>query len=266
MDIPARPLAFVTGASSGIGAEFARRYAREGFDLMLVARSGAPLHALADELSAEHAIVASVRTADLSDAADVASLVEIITGQLPRLDHLVNSAGTAPEGDLHRMDPDELRRMIDVNITALSMLTRAAVIRMRGAGRGTIINIASGAGYQPLPHFAAYAASKAYVIRLTEALSEEHRNHGLRIFSVAPGDTETPMNPGPAKNKRQAHQVVDTAWRALRSTAPSVVDGRMNSVVAFLSTRVLSRRFGLRTAERMMRPKAVRLPDEVSAG
>lgn len=251
-----RPLALVTGASSGIGAEFARRYAREGFDLLLVARSEAALRALADELSAKHSLAASVHTADLSDPEDVAALVSVITEQLPRLDHLVNSAGAAPEGDIDRMDPDELRRMVDINITALSLLTRAAVIRMRGAGNGTIINIASGAGYQPVPHFSAYAASKAYVIHFTEALSEEHRRHGLRIFSVSPGDTETPMNPGAAKNKRQTHQVVETAWRAVRTTAPSVIDGRMNRVLAALSTRVLSKRLVLRIGEKMMRSKA----------
>ncbi len=251
-----RPLALVTGASSGIGAEFARRYAREGFDLLLVARSEAALQALADDLSAMHAITASVHRADLSDPVDVSSLVDVITQRLPRIDHLVNSAGTAPEGDLDRMDPDDLRQMVDINITALSLLTRAAIVRMRGSGSGTIINIASAAGYQPLPHFSAYAASKAYVIRLTEALSEEHRPHGLRIFSVAPGDTETPMNPGAGRNKRRAHQVVDTAWQTMPSTAPSVVDGRRNSLLATLSTRLFSKRFGLRTAEKMMRAKA----------
>lgn len=249
-----RPLAFVTGASSGIGAEFARRYAREGFDLVLVARSEALLRNLADELSASRGIAASVRVADLSNSADVSELVDVIT-QLPRIDHIVNSAGTAPEGDLDRTDPDELRQMVDINVTALTLLTRAAIIRMRDAGSGTVINIASGAGYQPLPHYAAYAASKAYVISLSEALSEEHRAHGLRIFSVAPGDTETPMNPGPSKNKRQARDVVDTAWRTMPTSAPSVVDGRMNALIAFVSTRGLSKRFGLRTAEKMMRDK-----------
>jgi short-subunit dehydrogenase len=251
-----RPLALITGASSGIGAEFARRYAREGFDLLLVARSEAALQTLADELSAKHSIAASVHRADLSNPTDVSRLVAVITQQLPRIDHMVNSAGTAPEGDIDRMNPDDLRQMVDINITALSLLTRAAIIRMRDAGSGTIINIASGAGYQPLPHFSAYAASKAYVIRFTEALSEEHRSHGLRIFSVAPGDTDTPMNPGAEKNKRRTHQVVETAWKAMSTTAPSVVDGRLNSLVATLSTRVLSKRFGLRLAEKMMRPKA----------
>ncbi|MCJ1696515.1 SDR family NAD(P)-dependent oxidoreductase [Rathayibacter caricis] len=255
MTTASRPLALITGASSGIGAEFARRYARDGVDLMLVARSGPALQALADELSAAHSIVAIVHTADLAQAQDVSRLAAVID-ELPRLDHLVASAGTAPEGDLDRMDPDELRRMIDINVTALSLLTRAAIIRMRRAGSGTIITIASGAGYQPLPHFAAYAASKAYVIRFTEALSEEHRRHGLRIFSVAPGDTETPMNPGAARAKRQAHQVVETAWRAMPTTAPSVIDGGRNRLVAVLSTRVLGTRLGLRIAERAMRAKA----------
>jgi short-subunit dehydrogenase len=251
-----RPLALVTGASSGIGAAFARRYAREGFDLLLVARSEGALRALADELSRSHGITAAVHPADLSDPAQVAQLVDVISSELPRIDQLVNSAGTAPEGDLDRMDPDAIRQMIDINVTALTLLTRAAILRMRDAGRGTIINIASGAGYQPVPHFSAYAASKAYVISLTEALSEEHRAHGLRIFSVAPGDTDTPMNPGAGKNKRQARDVVDTAWRTMSTKAPSVVDGRLNSMIAFLSTRVFTKRFGLRIAEKMMRDRA----------
>jgi short-subunit dehydrogenase len=256
MTLTTRPLALVTGASSGIGAAFARRYAREGFDLFLVARSERALRALADELSAGHGITAAVHPADLSDPVQVSQLVEVVSSQVPRIDHLVNSAGTAPEGDLDRMDPDEIRRMVDVNVTALTLLTRAAVIRMRDAGTGTIVNVASVAGYQPVPHFSAYAASKAYVIRLTEALSEEHRAHGLRIFSVAPGDTDTPMNPGPGKDKRQPGDVVETAWKAMSTRAPSVVDGRRNRLVAFLSRRVLTTRAGLRTAEKMMRDKA----------
>lgn len=250
-----RPLALVTGASSGIGAEFARRYAREGFDLLLVARSEGALTALSGELSDAHGVAASVHPADLSDPDAVSGLVEAID-RLPRIDHLVNSAGTAPAGDLHRMDATEFGQMIDINVTALTLLTRAAIIRMRAAGSGTIINIASSAGYQPVPHFSAYAASKAYVVSLTEALSEERRPHGVRILSVAPGDTDTPMNPGPARNKRQARDVVDTAWKALPTSTPSVIDGRMNRTLALLSRRVLTKRFGLRIAERMMRSKA----------
>ncbi|MFS0699016.1 SDR family NAD(P)-dependent oxidoreductase [Cellulomonas sp. 179-A 4D5 NHS] len=251
-----RPFAAVTGASSGIGEQFARRYAREGFDLLLVARSGAALRALAEELTREHGVEVEVHVADLADPADVATLSERLTSGLPRLDHLVNCAGVAPEGDLARTDEKTIRHLVEVNVVALTLLTRAAVVRMRDAGNGTIVNIASGAAYQPMPHLAAYAASKSYVLMLTEALSEENRAHGLRILSVAPGDTETPMNPGAAKNKRRPAQVVDTAFAALPGSAPSVVDGRANSVTATLSTRLLPRRVRLRVAERMMRAKA----------
>lgn len=256
MNASTRPLAVITGASSGIGEQFARRYAREGFDLLLVARSGHVLHALADELARDHGTTAAVHVADLADPADVAVLTRELTDGLARVDHLVNCAGVAPEGDLVDTQEETLRHLVELNVTTLTLLTRAAAIRMRAAERGTIINVASGAAYQPTPHLAAYGATKSYVLMLTEALSEENRAHGVRILSVAPGDTDTPMNPGPGRGKRRAAQVVDTAFEALRGSAPSVVDGRANSLTATVSTRLLSRRLRLRIAERMMRDKA----------
>ena len=256
MNTPNRPLAVITGASSGIGEQFARRYAREGFDLLLVARSGTVLQALASELTHDHGIHVDVHVADLADPADVTKLTGELTSGLPRLDHLVNCAGVAPEGDLADTDETTIRHLVELNVVALTLLTRAAVIRMRTAGRGTIINVASGAAYQPTPHLAAYGATKSYVLMLTEAVSEENRAHGLRILSVAPGDTQTPMNPGAARNKRQPAQVVDTAFKALPGSAPSVVDGLANSITATLSTRLLPRRLRLQVAERVMRDKA----------
>jgi len=248
-----RPVAVITGASSGIGAQFARRYAREGYDLVLVARSGEALQTLANELGSEHHVAAQVHVADLTRAEDVDDLAAQLRDGLPRLDHLVNSAGIAPEGDLADTGESELRDLVALNVTALTLLNRAAIIRMRAQGEGTIINIGSAAGYQPMPHFAAYSATKSYVIKFSEALSEENRPFGLRIFAVSPGDTDTGMGSNPSKNKRKPEQVVDTAWRAMRGTAPSVVDGIANSILAAVSSRVMSKRFGLRTAERMMR-------------
>lgn len=247
------PLAVITGASSGIGREFARRYAREGYDLVLVARSGEALRALADELRTRHQVSADTHVADLTKPDDVTALSEKLLHGLPRLDHLVNSAGVAPEGDLADSHEDDLRQVVDLNITALTLLTRAAVIRMRRAGTGTIVNIASAAGNQAMPHFATYSASKAFVIKLTEAVSEENRRHGLRIVAVSPGDTDTGMGSSTATNKRKPEQVVDTAWRAMAGSTPSVVDGRMNSALAVVSTRLLPKRLQLRIAERMMR-------------
>ncbi|MBB2903036.1 hypothetical protein FHR75_003872 [Kineococcus radiotolerans] len=256
MNTPSRPLAVITGASSGIGEQFARRYAREGFDLLLVARSATVLHALAAELSHEHGTTVDVHVADLADPADLTKLTGELVSGLPRLDHLVNCAGVAPGGDLADTDESTLRHLVELNVVALTLLTRAAIVRMRTAGRGTIVNVSSAAAYQPTPHLAAYGATKSYVLMLTEAMSEENRAHGLRILSVAPGDTETPMNPGPARNKRQPVQVVDTTFAAIPGKSPSVVDGLANSVMATLSSRLFPRRLRLQVAERMMRDKA----------
>jgi short-subunit dehydrogenase len=248
-----RPVAVITGASSGIGAQFARRYAREGYDLMLVARSAPALRTLADELAAQHGITADVHVADLTRPADVSALASALAETLPRLDHLVNSAGSAPEGDLAATAEDALRHVVDLNVTALMLLTRAAITRMKAQRRGTIINIGSAAGYQPMPHFATYSATKSFVINFTEALSEENRTYGLRIFAVSPGATDTGMGSDPSTNKRRPEQVVDTAFRAMSGSSPSVVDGAVNSILATLSSRVFPKRFGLRIAERMMR-------------
>lgn len=247
-----RPVAVVTGASSGIGEQYARRYAREGYDLVLVARSGHVLQALAAELTAAHHIDVDVHPADLADTDAVAALATKLITELPRLDHLVNCAGVAPNGDLDGTGEAELRQMIDVNVTALTLLSRAAIIRMRQTGTGTIINVASAAAYQPIPHMAAYSASKSYVLMFTEALYEENRRHGVRIFAVSPGDTATPMSARPDK-ARKPEQVVDTTWRAMSGSAPSVVDGGTNSIVATLAGRLLPRRIALRIAEKMFR-------------
>jgi short-subunit dehydrogenase len=256
MNDTARPLAVITGASSGIGKQFAHRYASEGYDLILVARSGSALRTLSDQLRGRFGVNAAAHVADLTKAEDVASLAATIRGAAPRIDHLVNSAGMAPEGDLVDTDDVALRGVVDLNVTALTLLTKAAVARMREQGWGTVINIASAAGYQPMPHFATYSATKSYVIRFTEALSEENRPFGLRIFAVSPGDTDTGMGSNPSTKKRRPEQVVETAWRAMPGTAPSVVDGRTNAILASLSSRVFPRRFGLRVAERMMRRMA----------
>lgn len=254
MEHAPRPVALVLGASSGIGREFALRYAREGFDVILVARSRDALAELALEISATHGTEAEVRTADLSRPDDVSSIAAAIDS-LPRLDQMVFSAGSAPEGDLTRSDPTSLRSMVDLNITALTLLNRAAAIRMRRSGRGTIINIASVASYQGTPYLAAYGASKSYVRAFSAALYEENRRHGVRILAVSPGDTQTPMNPGTARGKRQPADVVDTTWRALSGNAPVVVDGGANRALAGLA-RVLPTRTALRIAERMFRHKA----------
>ncbi|MBD7919920.1 SDR family NAD(P)-dependent oxidoreductase [Cellulomonas sp. Sa3CUA2] len=251
-----RPVAVVTGASSGIGAQYAVRYAREGYDLVLVARSRPALERLAAELSVGHGVAVDVQVADLTSPDDVTALAERLATGLPRLDHLVNCAGVSPEGDLVDADDDELRRMVDLNVVAVTRLTRAALVRMRPQGHGAVVNVASVAAQVPMPHLAAYSASKAYVLALSEALYEENRRHGVRVLAVSPGDTDTPMNTGASTRKRRPEQVVDTTFRALRTARPSVTDGVATSTAATVLTRLLPRRALLRVAERVTRDKA----------
>lgn len=129
---------------------------------------------------------------------------------------------------------------------------RSALDVMKEPGTGTIVDVASAAGYQPMPHMAAYAASKSYVLMFTDAMYEENRRHGLRILAVSPGDTATPMSANPEK-ARKPERVVDTTWRALSKNAPAVVDGAANSLLTTFVARVLPKRLGLRIAERMFR-------------
>jgi len=255
MTASTRPLAVVTGAGSGIGEQYARRYAREGYDLVLVARSAPRLRSLGNELHRSHGIDVRTLDVDLATRTGTARLVDALA-DLPRLDHLVNCAAVADEGDLVRAEAAELRRMIDLNVAALTELTRAAVVRMRAQSGGTIVNVAAAAAYQPMPHMAAYAATKSYVLQFTEAVAEENRAHGVRVLAVSPGGTDTPMNPGAGRGKRTARNVVDTTWRALSRRTPSVVDGAANAVLAQLASRLFPRWFRLRVAERMMRDRA----------
>lgn len=251
-----RPVAVITGASSGIGEQYAARYAAEGFDLVLVARSGPALERLAQEVGGRHGVAVDVHVADLTSPDAVAALGERIGSGLPRVDHLVNCAGVAPGGDLVDADDDELRRMVDLNVVALTRLTRAALVRMRQQGHGTVVNVASAAALAPMPHLAAYAASKSYVLALSEALYEENRRHGVRVLAVSPGATDTPMNAGTSGRKRRPEQVVETTFRALRTSRPSVTDGPATAALAAVATRLLPRRALLRMAARMMRDRA----------
>ena len=249
-----RPVAVVTGASSGIGEQYAVRYAREGYDLVLVARSRDTLERLGAELSARHGVAVDVHVADLASPDDVSTLAERLTSG--RVDHLVNCAGASPDGDLVDADDDTLRRMVELNVVAVTRLTRAALVRMRQQGSGTVVNVASVAAHLPMPYLAAYSASKAYVLALSEALYEENRRHGVRVLAVSPGDTDTPGNTGTSTRRRRPEQVVETTFRALRTHKPSVTDGPATALFATLATRLLPRRTRLRVAAQVTQDRA----------
>lgn len=185
------PLALITGASSGIGIELANVFAAEGHDLVLVARRQAEMEALADQLLESHRIHCHVLPCDLAREGAVAELIE----SLPRrpVDVLVNNAGVLRSGRFAEDDLDRQLQQVRLNVLGLTELTYRCLGPMLKRGRGRIVNLASVAGFQPVPSMAVYAATKAYVLHFSEALAEELKGTGVSVTAVCPGFTDTPM-------------------------------------------------------------------------
>lgn len=197
-----RQMALVTGASSGIGAEYARRLATRGWDTVLVARRGPRLDELARRLRKETGTVVETMVADLSAAGDLTRVTE--RAAAGDLGFLVNSAGINGYGPFADLEPGLMTKVIDVNVTALTCLTRAAVPGMLERGRGTIVNVASQIAFagslppHPLPHRAVYAGTKGYVLTFTRTLASELAGTPLRVQALSPGlvDTEFHLSRG----------------------------------------------------------------------
>jgi short-subunit dehydrogenase len=186
-----RRTALITGASSGFGVEFARLFAGDGFDLVLVARSGPPMQELADELRRAHEVTATVIPKDLAAAHACDELVADLDGRGIRVDALVNNAGFAQYGPFVEADPDELDQMLAVNVVALTDLTRALLPGMVERRWGRIVNLGSIGSFTPAPMTGAYAATKAYVLSLSLALTEELKGTGVTVTALCPGPTAT---------------------------------------------------------------------------
>lgn len=248
----------VTGASSGIGAELARALAARGSALVLVARRADLLEALADELRAAHGVRVEVVVADLVEPGAADRLAAEVARRGLHVTSLVNNAGFGLQVPFHQADPQELRDMVQLDVAALTDVTRAFIEQLRDAGTGVLVNIASIAAYLPLPGSAAYGACKAYVLHLTEALAVESAGTGLRVLAVSPGITRTEFFDRygtPASvvgGVQEPADVVATTLRTLdRAGAPaSVVSGRRNAVLMSVA-RLMPRRAVLRLAAGM---------------
>jgi short-subunit dehydrogenase len=179
----------VTGASSGIGEEFARRFAQRGHDLTVVARRAERLERLADELQKEHGVAVTVLPADLETARGRGAVAKVLRGGGSWV--LVNNAGYGTRGRLGDLDAHRERAEVQVNVVALHELSLAVLPALLAARSGGIINVASTAAFQPLPFMATYGATKAFVLHFTEALAEELRGSGVRAMALAPGPVRT---------------------------------------------------------------------------
>jgi short-subunit dehydrogenase len=187
-----RELALVTGASSGIGEAIAGELAARGYDLVLVARRVTRLRALAKSLAREHGVETHVLTADLLEPDAAAALLAQVEERGLTIDILVNNAGVLETGPFTAIDPALSRRMVDLNVGGLTDMLTHFVPGMRERG-GRVLNVASIAAFQPVVGLGVYAATKAYVLSLSEALSEELRGSGVSVTALCPGLTATAM-------------------------------------------------------------------------
>ncbi|AVJ33324.1 SDR family oxidoreductase [Stenotrophomonas sp. MYb57] len=184
------PSVLITGASSGIGATYADRFARRGHDLVLVARDSARLEALAARLRQETGVAVDILPADLTQA-DALATVEARLRDDARIGILINNAGIAQSGDFLAQSADAIERLVTLNTTALTRLAAAIAPRLVGAGNGAIVNIGSVVGLAPEFGMTVYGASKAYVLFLSQGLSQELAPKGVHVQAVLPAATRT---------------------------------------------------------------------------
>lgn len=233
--------ALITGASSGIGEEFARRLAERGWSMVLVARSGDKLEALRNQLMAAHPGL-DIRwiALDLSVPGAAEDLFQRTQAENLEITLLINNAGVGAFGEFTQIERERQRRMLDLNILALVELSHLYLARMyqqTPAQRraGGVIQIASVAGFIPFPYCAVYGATKAFVVSFSHALHEEARRHGVHVMVVNPGSTSTNFfvaaggrSPGAVKRMQTSAQVVDEALRAFDRGRRSVTTGTLN--------------------------------------
>jgi short-subunit dehydrogenase len=226
----------VTGASSGIGKEIARRLAAEGTELVLVARDEQRLDALAAEVD----VACEVLVADLADPTELSYVEDRLRDVSVPIDLLVNNAGVGHQGLFHELDLEREAAMVDVNVVALHRLAQVAAVEMAAAGRGGILNVSSMAGFAGAPGTATYAATKAFVTSLSEAIHAELAPFGVHVTALCPGFTRTEFQDRadydtsklPDFVWQTAEQVAEAGLRGIAANRTVVVPGAKNKIGA----------------------------------
>ncbi len=238
----ARPIALITGASSGIGADLAREAAKDGYDVILSARRMEPMQALARELE-KYQASATILAADLSKPGGPAELVREIERRSFEIDLLINNAGLGANGPFAESDSTRINEMLQVNIVALTEMTWLILPAMVARKRGRVMLLASTASFQLGPQMAVYCASKAYVLSFGEAIAYELRNSGVTVTSVCPGATATEfsrvagtenigLHRSAASSVMSSAEVARIGYRGTRAGRRVVITGFMNRVMA----------------------------------
>ncbi len=241
--------ALITGASSGIGAEFARRLAADGYDLVLVARRRDKLEALASELREKHDAVAEILVADLANAGDVDRIEHLIAGR-PSMAMVVNNAGFGTVGHFHDVDLAKHLDMIQVHVTASVRFTHAAINTMLKRRRGAVINVSSMAAYLAMPNAVTYCATKMYLVTFCQGLAKELEGSGVQVQVLCPGFTYTEFHDTPEfKNFNRddvskglwmkAEDVVSESMRALADGTVVCIPGRKNRAMMALNRSII---------------------------
>ncbi len=252
-------VALITGASTGIGAEFARIHAFKGRDVVLVARSADKLNALASELEQEHGIRTVVLARDLSDPDLTEQLPKELKDQGIEVEYLINNAGFGELIEFEASDPDTVQRMIALNIEALTLLTHTFGKEMLEQGKGHILNVASTAAFQPGPYMAVYYASKSYVLSFSRAVHHEWRKRGVSVTTLCPGPTSSEfvdragMQGVPLFENMKPHSsryVAERGYHAMEKGRRLTVPGLMNKM-GTLTAPLLPTGLVMRLVERL---------------
>ncbi|RJX30753.1 MAG: SDR family oxidoreductase [Oxalobacter sp.] len=252
--------ALITGASSGLGVEFAHELAAAGYHLVLVARRIDRMQTLAADIESQHPVRAKVIALDLSLPHASINLKRQLDHENIHIDVLINNAGFGIFGDFLDESIEKTRNMVQLNITSLTELTHLFAADMVRHKRGQIMLVASVVAYQASPNYAAYGATKAYVLSLGEALHEELKPHGITVTVLSPGATATEFfdvsgqasTPLKRAFMMPSRPVVKIGLAAMRRGRATVVSGWKNKLMTF-STRLIPRKLQRKIAHRVLR-------------
>lgn len=253
-----RPTVLVTGASGGIGTEFVRRVADDGFDVVLTARREERLKELADEVEDEHDVSATVITKDLSASDAPQELYDEVSDEGIEVHTLVNNAGFGVYGRFDETNGDAETDMIQVNITALTNLTKLFFPPMVERGSGGVINLGSLASYYPSPRSAVYGASKAYVLSFSRALAQEFDDEDVTVTALCPGPVETKFVDGEMEGSNitegithTPEEVAKAGWKGYNRGKRVVLPSKSISFFA-QATRLMPEKLATRLGENAM--------------